>query len=472
MQFDTRSLWLYLYFPQLQLDLLSTKQSLAIAIVDPKTNELCQINEAARKKGIKLGMGLASASLLSSDLQLYEYKAELEEKAIVNIANELYLFTSDIVLSKPNALILRVQNMLKMYGDLKTYWHIIQNCLNKQGLHCISTSAYSIQAAKLLARHHRSLITAKRERIQQALSACSLSLTDIDTKDIQKLSRIGLSTYGDLLDVPLSELANRVSRYSMTMINELLGKHATQVDFYQPQTKYSDYIELLYEISVTDKLLPILGKLVDKLSQFLLIRNAKTLSISIVFIQRDHAPLSLRFHSIQAIYKTQDWLDIISLKLESVIFDSPVYALQVECGAYELAEFNNEDMFTQKSTHLAALTLLARLQSKLGADKVSTLRFVPDFRPENSNLSEKIHLSKHASTKDLSFVDRPGFLLAEPKPLFDKIKILKGPERIHTGWWDDHPIKRDYYIAQSVEGQQLWIFKTQKEQWFVHGYFI
>ena len=119
--------------------------------------------------------------------------------------------------------------------------------------------------------------------------------------------------------------------------------------------------------------------------------------------------------------------------------------------------------------------MLSRLQSKLGKNSVCQLNYVEDFRPEHSTqtciLNESA--SKQEQTKQSSiFADRPGLLLPQPQPLDLKVEVIKGPERIQSGWWDDKPIKRDYYIGQSLDGQQVWIFKTPNKEWFLHGYFI
>ncbi len=475
MQFDTRSLWLYIYFPRLQLNLIEVNahgQS-PRAVVDVAKNILCQVNPAANAQGVKLEMGLASASLICADLHLHEYNYDVESQHIINIANHLYLYTSDIVLAPPNALVLRAQNMLSLYGGLQGYWQLIEQVLAKQGIDFIAASAYSVQGAKVLALSQQTLITQERANIQAQLNKCMLSTSDIDPKDIQKLFRIGVKTYADLCELPMADIANRVSRFSMSVINELLGKQAASVTFYQPKATYHDYLELLYDISLTDKLLPVITLCLQKLSEFLLLRNAHCLSINIQFFQRDHSPQLHTFSSIQPIYKALDWLDIISLALESVKFDSAVYALSMACDNYEVAEVANDDMFAQKSTHLAALTLLSRLQSKLGKQSVSQLNFVSDFRPECSTQTisiNKANKNKHSATS--IFADRPGLLLSKPTLLQLKVQIIKGPERIQTGWWDDNPINRDYYIGQTQDGQQVWIFKTPNKEWFLHGYFI
>ena len=503
MQFDTRSLWIYLHFPTLQLDLIEASlctpnatgninenaRRVPRAIVDVSTNKLCQLNESALEYGLTKNMGLASASLTCNILKLHEYNSEVESKHIVNIANALYLITSDIVLAPPNAIILRVQNMLNLYGGLKPYWQIVKQTLSRQQVNVCAASSYCIQGAKMLALQqgsrqrpqqaskHACFISDDRELIDAYLQKSPLHLCDIDPQDLQKLARVGVNTYADMLALPVAELANRVSRFSMGIINELQGKQAARVSFYQPKMRYYEYTELIYEISLSASLLPVIGLQINKLSEFLRLRNAHCLAININFYQREHKALNQAFASIKPIYKSEDWLDIIKLKLESIKFLSPVFALSITCEKYEIAEVANDDMFTQKSTHLAALTLLSRLQSKLGEQGVKQLHYVEDFRPQYAtqcNTLAELNKPKYKNdySKSIIFADRPGLLLPVPQILQLNVKVIKGPERIQTGWWDNKPINRDYFIGQCENGQQLWIFKTPNNDWFLHGYFI
>ena len=47
-----------------------------------------------------------------------------------------------------------------------------------------------------------------------------------------------------------------------------------------------------------------------------------------------------------------------------------------------------------------------------------------------------------------------------------------GPERIHTGWWRDDNIVRDYYRVETDQGLRLWIFRNVRNgEWFLHGVF-
>ena len=44
-------------------------------------------------------------------------------------------------------------------------------------------------------------------------------------------------------------------------------------------------------------------------------------------------------------------------------------------------------------------------------------------------------------------------------PLQDPcVRVLAGPERVESGWWDAHSIRRDYYILETSRGQRAWAF--------------
>ena len=492
MQFDTRSLWIYLHFNKLQLNVIEHSQEADSGVADtPRAiyevqhNQLVQINAAAQKKGIKVGMGLAASSLLYPDLKLHEYRPEVEENTLEQLANALYLLTSDIVIIPPQGIVLRAQNMLNLYGGLSPYWQNIRRCIAKYHFDYQCAAAFSIQAAKVMAKNGNGLICEQRDKIKEALKRCPLVLSDIETKDIEKLKRIGVHKVAELDNIPFSELANRMSRISINVISELRGQSPSKVSFFKPPTKYDDYIELLYDISLTEKLIPVIVHALHKLEDFLYARNAHCLQVNITFYQREHESMLVTFNSAMPIYKSTDWLDIIELKLEQIHFQSPVYALKLCCHKHERAENSHGDFFARKSTHLAAMSLLSRLGSKLGEKRVSTLKFVADFRPEKCSHTPQYRKVVSKVNKQSIFADRPGFLLPQPKLLEQKVKVLKGPERIVCGWWDDSTnsekpdnnnvnkhVSRDYYIGQSHQGQQLWMFKTPEQKWYLHGYFV
>ena len=77
---------------------------------------------------------------------------------------------------------------------------------------------------------------------------------------------------------------------------------------------------------------------------------------------------------------------------------------------------------------------------------------------------------------------RPAWLLPQPRklqlhgtrPWLDgELRILDGPERIETGWWDGCDVMRDYFVARNDNGATFWIYRerTTENNWFLHGIF-
>jgi len=69
---------------------------------------------------------------------------------------------------------------------------------------------------------------------------------------------------------------------------------------------------------------------------------------------------------------------------------------------------------------------------------------------------------------------RPLWLLTRAIPLRGPApRILAGPERIESGWWDGGDARRDYYVVQTREGQRAWAFLAAgaSDGWMLHGWF-
>ncbi|WP_242481078.1 hypothetical protein [Rubrivivax gelatinosus] len=82
---------------------------------------------------------------------------------------------------------------------------------------------------------------------------------------------------------------------------------------------------------------------------------------------------------------------------------------------------------------------------------------------------------------------RPVWLLAAPQPLAERgerplwqgraLRVLAGPERIESGWWDGALAARDYFVAQAEDGALVWIYRARLpddeavEGWFLQGWF-
>ena len=79
----------------------------------------------------------------------------------------------------------------------------------------------------------------------------------------------------------------------------------------------------------------------------------------------------------------------------------------------------------------------------------------------------------------------PPWLLPQPlrlevrgeKPQYHgPLRLLAGPQRLETGWWDDGAqglALRDYFIARSDEAGLLWVYRERLQpnavRWYLQG---
>jgi protein ImuB len=470
-----KSLWLYLHFPQLQLDsLLSQQQGIQnstppMVVLEAQQNKVLQLNQQAKDAGVNSNMGLATAAALCRELQVIPYQAEVEQNKLREIAQWLYLLTCDMSFYPPNGLLLRIHNMLHLYGGLDTYWQSIKNHLASLELVYQYATAHTPFAARMLARRGENLISDDVNIFKQALGRCRLSDTELDVKTVQKLQRVGVNSVADLLAIPLQDLAKRFDSELVTYLGRLSGTFQHPQVFFHPPKVFSRYLELLYEIDNKHLLLHPMKLLLRALEQFLKLRDQVTNQLHITLHQRDQEDLSLQLGSGQGEYQATTWLNLLSLRLENVQLQAPVFALTLNCAQTRLRCADKLDLFEGNKGSLSHLQLVALLQARLGEQAIQSPHLLDDFRPEIAS-SCGTPLSDPAQPSILQGL-RPSFLLAQPQRLIEKVSLLQGPERIVSGWWDKQPTVRDYFIARSGRGSWYWVFKTPDNCWYLHGVF-
>lgn len=479
-----RSLWLYLHFPQLQLDALyqqekskqhEQKEQDAVVILEQQRNEIVQMNPSAIKAGLQQGMGLATAAMLVPGLSVIPYNAAAEEAKLKELAELLYLVTSDISLFMPNGILLRVHNMLSLYGGLTPYWHAIKRQLSPQHLTYHYATGYSALSARLLARIQWDRITSDHQLLKKQVLQCDLVHSDLPAKTIDKLQRVGTHTIEALQQIPRKSLAKRFDIHLVNYLGRLNGEFQQPLTFFQPKAIFQRYMELLYDVENTDKLIQPFKYLLDTLEQYMKVREQITFSLHITLYQRDHLPQEIKTGSAQGDYQTSAWLPLIELKLENITLDAPIYAVQITTGETQQSTSGTADLFSKQNNLFTSAQLLSLLSAKLGENALNQPVLNNTHKPEKAvsygTANGLPNTQCIAQTLPVYSRFRPSFILQYPQPLKEKTTLLQGPERIITGWWEHQPVTRDYYIARSVQGRYYWLFKTPTQEWFLHGVF-
>jgi len=474
------TLWLYLHFPSLQLNTLFCDQDeQGIIIVDGRENQVVQLNQKAAENGIKKGMGLGTAASFFRDIKVHAYDPKCEQARLLEIANCLYAITSDISLLEPNGLLLKVSNMLTLYQNLDHYWQALRLHLTPLQLQYHFASGYSPLASRLLARAGWNQITDDHKKLLAELKKRPLYEAELPDKQINKLTRVGVKTLNDLLSLPMEDMTKRFDIELVNYIGQLTGQFHQPVHFYHPQKQFNRYLELLFEIENLQCLHQPLFKLLEQLEIFLKTRDQLTHELSLTLHQGSEQNHVISATSAEGDYLAQKWFSLFELRFESIKLTAPVKGITISAKRIVSRSLtrgsDTVDLFDGKRGSTSPLELISILQAKLGQNAVKGVALTDDPRPHLStrygpplSSSSSQNLPKIAVNKALL---RPSILLPKPQPLNEKVTIIQGPERLATGWWDEHSMIRDYFIARSAQGCWLWVFRTPEQHWFLHGVF-
>ncbi len=475
--------WLYLHFPSLQLDALQKSAAvqeenatLPIVILDKNKNEVCQLNALALEKGLSLGMGLATAALLSPDLIVVPYHQKGEEKTLSEIAEALYNTTSDITLFPPNGVLLRIHNMLSLYGGLDAYWTALKLQLNPLKIQYHYATGTTPYAARLLAQSQRNIVTNDARALKKILNHIPLTQTDLPAKAVIQLKRTGIEKIGELFNVPKGALAKRFDIKFNQYLRRLSGELSHPVEFFRPKEKFERELTLLFDVEHSPRLIKPIAHLLEMLERFLRHRDWLTYNVLITLHLRDAQPLTMDIGSAQGDYKASAWLELAKLKLEKLTLDAPTFALTLYSGVIQQRHSDISDLFNSSAGALSYAQLLSLLNAKLGENKLFHPEAINDHRPEavceyRPAMAQKIELNPPKLSPEKERL-RPSFLFSPPRPLKEKTTLIFGPERLCSGWWENKAFLRDYFIARTQKGRLYWVFRTpKKNRWFVHGIF-
>lgn len=490
--------WLYLYFPQLQLDKLLVLQNTTTALSGQnKSNnylnltaplaivgadhQLLQLNSAARQAGLTLGMGLASAASLCHQLQLVPHQAEQEQQQLQQLAQLLYQYCGDIALQTDTALVLKLSPMLALYGGAMQFWQQIQQVLQQAGYQYHFATAQQPLVARLLAQQGWDQFLLQKDKIQQQLKALPLQQAQLPEKLLEQLQRLGLARLDDLLKIPQAELVRRFGVEMLHYLQQLTGAKPALLQFIQPVEQFEQQLELLYEMERSDQLLGPLKHLFGLLQLYLQQRDQLAYQLELSLLQRQDQQQQLQLHSAQGEYQSKDWLKICELQLERLKLKRPVIQLKLilrRCGP-RYAQYNPlfaGNLGAGKEQLYSALQLLSLLQARLGKEQVKSPCLHNDLLPEQASSYAAALEPQTAIAGSLAAV-RPAFLV-EPPLMLDaeqqqQLQLHYGPERLSSGWWQQQSQHRDYYVAQNAQGQWLWLYRDlqQPEQLYLQGYF-
>jgi protein ImuB len=462
-------LWLCLRFPHLPIDLRAPEVG-KIAITDRAGARRVVIaaNEAARLAGIHAGMQVPQALLREPELRLVDRCRADERRALRALADWSLQFSSTVYVEPARWVIwLEIGASLRYFEGLLALRSRIE--LGIRALHYSASVgiAPSLEAAALFALAANIPPATDREQIKPLASSLHLTLLTLDNKVIEQLRAAGLTTIGEVLDIPTAALARRFGPDVTTYIRRLLGEHPDPRRPHRPAETYRRRYDFADPIQSVEGLLFPLRRLLQEFEGYLRGRDCAIQRLEITLRHRDSPESAFSLHTSAPMRDSSRLFALLREKLERTPWASPVAEVILSAQEFLAPEVLQVDFFDDSQRQNAGWTaLIDKLRARLGEHAIRSLGLRDDHRPEHAWCIQND--AEGAQTEE-PFPDRPLWLI-EPTPIARPSKLLGRPERIEAGWWSGEDTRRDYYLATSSEGARWWLYReVGQDQWYLHG---
>ncbi|MHB8455285.1 MAG: Y-family DNA polymerase [Acidiferrobacterales bacterium] len=475
-------LWLCLHLPDLPLEIFTRSDPAPEALVlvhgsghgHGRCVALC--DAVARRYGIRSGMSLNAAHALASSLRVRERDEESERAALERLAAWAGQFTS-IVDLLPQALLLEVARSRRLFGSLERLREAVRQGVTELGYRAYLAIAPTPLAAAWLARVNREECITRQEVLPSVLAPLPLACLDLTSKQSETLHGMGVRAIGDCLRLPRDGLARRLGPGLVRLLDRALGRVPDPRAAFVVPFVFESRVALPAAVNTAEGLLFPLRRLLLELEGFLRARNAGTRAMELSLL---HSATVVTKVELELVTPSRDAVYLATLlreRLEHVVLPSPVEEVALRVADPCTLASHNLDFFISQG--MADETLIERLRARLGKDAVRGLCQREEHRPERAwGYAEPGVVSETRNRPGR----RPLWLLRKPlllevrneHPCLDGALLLKpGWERIESGWWDGQDVARDYFIARSVHGAQLWVYRELRgeRRWFLHGIF-
>lgn len=500
-------LWIALCLPDLPLQLAQRSfcntAAPLVLVEGPALRPLvCCANSAAIERGITLGLPLAAARALASDLVVQPLVPTVTAQALHNLACWAGQFTPNVTLL-PAGLLLEVASTLQLHGGLTRLLMHLRQGLAQLGYTAVPGVAPTPLAAWWLARARQAGFAVRMCRsaalLPERLAPLPLTVAEWPAELLQTLQTLGIRRLGQCLQLPRDAFIRRFGQAVRLELDRALGLLPDPRPWFTPPERFSSRVEFGFELNDAQALLFPLKRLLHELEGFLRARGSGVQQWQLRLDHWNHGHTRLTLGTVTPERSAARLLALARERLLQTTLGAPVLALAVVAEALQSFEECSQSLVPDARSHsLGWNQLLDRLTARLGKERISRLCAVDEHRPECSvqrstalsgvaapavaRTMSRARTTPTTSAITTAAAPRPLWLLEPPRLLSSRagrpqclgqLALLSGPERIEAGWWDGQAACRDYYVARNARGETLWIYREHRREphWYLHGIF-
>jgi protein ImuB len=504
-------LWCALYLHLLPIEVFQRTASpsehhapvgLQLAICDK--HKVLMASAAAQALGVHGGIKRATALALAPDVALLDRNIDKELAALNQVATWALQFTPSVSL-EARGLVMEIEPSLRLFNGLENLIALIKNGLNSLGFSAQLACTTTPLGAWLIAQHSDGVVADQSAHLNRRLSEMPLSLFPQASQHLAALNAIGAHTLKDIVQLPRAGLSRRFGKGVLEEVDRALGKIPDPRQYFEAPLEFHSKLELMAQVENSEALLFAAKRMLVELTGWLSARHCAVKTFELVAEHDDRGPkLSqptiFEIHLSEPTREIARLSDLLREKLNVLQLRAPAHTLQLHCTDVHVLPSATGHLFMLPQTAQQNLgRLVEKLQTRLGANQVQKIKLNPDYRPESAFALHNFEISStknvvakepdtaYMATPQAHSLPRPLWLLAKPQPLEERnqrpfwqgaLQLLAGPERIEGGWWDNHFIQRDYFIAEDIRNNLYWIYRERGNHkqniepgWFMQGLF-
>lgn len=525
--------WIAVHVPRLSLEswlavLPPEQREQPAALME--THEVWMCNVSAQRLGIQPGLRRVTAQALAPQLLMGAVDPARDRQVLTRVAHAALAFTPAVCMTPEgdatsHTVLLEVQASLRCFGGWATLLQRLRTALALLDCSVQLASAPTARGAAVLSCCARNgeLHALDLLQLEGLLEATPLGLLRAGRAQWDVLERMGLNTFGALRRMPRRALLRRVGPELLDEIDVVLGvRHEPAPAWITWPDVFDARLELQTRADTTDQLLHGARLLIESLLAWARAQQARVRRYTLfMHHERRHwtrgadgcpdvpPATALSIVLAEASCDAEHLSLLLRERLAPLSLPVPTLELQLHCADVVRGSALSAELFTSVRVEREGWTrLIERLQARLGAEHVQQLQPLAHHLPERGSLSQAVSAEAmvrassgarraapaRSATSGHGFMraasaPRPVWLLSEPqrlherqsRPLLDgqPLQLLCGPERIEAGWWEAQSAGRDYFIAQTIDGALVWLYRTRlplsvpddAQGWFMHGHF-
>lgn len=470
-------LWACILLPQLALDAVLRRlpdpdPPLALVAGPAQLRSLHAVNASAAEAGLRPGMRLTAAHALLPEFSMVEYEPQAEARWQRFLAAWAYRHSSLVSAQWPGCIVLEVRASFRLLGPWPRIEARLREELAALGFNHRIALAPTPRAAHVLAGLSDGLALPHPGAMADYLDRVPVRRARLPDGDGERLQRMGVRDLRSLRNLPRDSLRRRFGLPLLEHLDRLYGQADDPLAYYAPPDHFDARVELGYEVESHMALLFPLRRLIGDLCTYLSIRDGGVQRF-VLRLEHEGAHTDVEVGLLASEREPAMLFELTRNRLERVQIPQPVVALRLL--ARELPPFvpASRDLFDLRAQQTQPWPQLReRLRARLGDEAVYRVTPSGDPRPERA--WRRVDGDETRIGSAPARPPRPLWLLPQPMPLRDpQLRIVSGPERLESGWWDGADARRDYYLLETGRGQRAWAYAPpgEREGWMLHGWF-